>query len=166
MVQHCCNSITLFLDNIALFLQRCFTKKRCSGIYVFGCLRLQTRSVEHAFFAYIRPHRWNVHVPVVYMQRISNSRPSANFQYTTNAFNSIFWIRRNMHFSKHNLRPLQQLGISFVNCRINFARIADFFCILYCSLKNYKVCSFDPTYPLLFILQYLSSKTYLPEPIF
>jgi len=106
-----------------------------------------------------------VHVPVVHVQRISNSRPPANFQCTTGAFNSNFRIRRNVHFSKHNLRPPQQLGISFVDCGISFARIADFFCILYRSLKNYKVCGFDPTYPPLPILQYLFFKTYLLEPI-
>ncbi len=134
------------------FLQRCFIEKRRGGTCVFGCLRLRTRSVERAFFAYVRPHRWNMHVPVVHVQRISNSRSPANFQCTTGAFNSNFRIRRNVHFSRHNLRPLQQLGISFVDCGISFARIADFFCILYRSLKNYKVYSLDPTYPPLPIL--------------
>ncbi len=148
-----------------LFLQRCFTEKRCGGTCVFGCLHLQTRSVERAFFAYIRPRRWNVHVPVVHVQRISNSRPQANFQCTTDVFNSNFRIRWNIHFSRYNFRPLQQLGISFVDCGISFARIADFFYILYCSLKNYKVYSFDPTYLPLSIFQYLSFKTYPPEPI-
>ncbi len=148
-----------------LFLQRCFIEKRCGGTCVFGCLRLRTRSVKRAFFAYVRPCRWNVHVPVVHMQRISNSRPPANFQCTTGIFNSNFRIRRNMHFSRHNLRPLQQLGISFVDYGISFAWIADFFYILYRSLKNYKVCSFDSTYPPLSILQYLSSKIYPLEPI-
>src|SRR6266699_6556436 len=134
-------------------------------MYVFGCLRLRIRLVECAFFVYVRLYWWNVYVPVVYVQRISNSRSSANFQCTTDAFNSNFRIRRNMHFSKHNLRPLQQLGISFTDCKISFVRIDDFFCILYRSLKNYQVCGFDPIYPLLPILQYLSSKTYPPEPI-
>ncbi len=122
--------------------------------------------MEHAFFVYIRPHQWNVHVPVVHIQRISNSQPPANFQCTTGAFNSNFRIRRNIHFSRHDLKPLQQLVISFINCRIKFVRIADFFYILYRSLKNCKVCSFDPTYLLLLILHYLSSKTYLLELIF
>ena len=155
----------MFLSGVALFLQRCFIEKRCGDMYVFDCLRLWTRAVERAFFVYMRLHRWNVHVPVVYMQGISNSRPPANFQCITGAFNSNFRIRWNVHFSKHNLRPLQQLGISFVDCGISFTRIADFFCILYRFLKNYKVCGFDLTYPLLPILQYLSSKTYPPEPI-
>ncbi len=148
-----------------LFLQRCFIEKRCGGTCVFGCLRLQTRSVERTFFAYIRPRRWNVHVPVVHMQRISNFRPPANFQYTTNAFNSNFRIRWNIHFSKHNLKPLQQLRISVIDCGISFVRIVNFFYILYCSLKKLQIYSFNPTYPPLPILQYLSSKTYPPEPI-
>ncbi len=131
-----------------------------SAAYVCGPVRWNVR-----FFAYVRPHRWNVHVPVVHVQRISNSRPPANFQCTTGAFNSNFRIRRNVHFSRHNLRPPQQLGISFIDCGINFVRIADFFCILYRFLKNYQIYGFDPTYPPLPILQYLSSKTYPLEPI-
>src|SRR6266699_2059263 len=99
------------------------------------------------------------------MQRISNSQPPANFQCTTDTFNSNFRIRRNIHFSKHNLRLPQQLDISFVDYGISFIRIADFFCILYRSLKNYKVYSFEFIYPPLLILQYLSSKTYPPKPI-
>ncbi len=149
-----------------LFLQRCFIEKRCGGIYVFGCLHLRIRSMEHTFFVYMRPCRWNVYVLVVHMQRISNSRPPTNFQCITDAFNSNFRIRRNVHFSKHNLRPPQQLGISFVDCGISFTRIADFFYILYRSLKNYKVCGFDFTYLLLPIFQYLSSKTYSLKLIF
>src|SRR6266699_591157 len=122
--------------------------------------------MKRAFFVYIRSYRWNVYVPVVYMQRISNSRPPANFQYTAGTFNSNFRIRRNVHFSRYNLRLSQQLGISFIDCGISFVRIADFFYILYRSLKNCQVYSFDPTYPPLSILQYLSFRTYPPEPIF
>src|SRR6266699_3421250 len=114
-------------------------------------------------FAYVRPHRWNVHVPVVHMQRISNSRPPANFQCITGAFNSNFRIRRNAHLSRHNLRPPQQLDISFVDCRISFVRIVDFFYILYLSLKNYKVCGFDSTYLPIPILQYLFYTQYAVE---
>ncbi len=149
-----------------LFLQRCFTEKRCNDTYVFGCLRLRTRSVKRTFFVYVRPRRWNIYVPVGHMQRISNSRPPANFQCITDTFNSNFRIRRNMHFSRYNLKPLQQLGISSINYEISFARIAVFFYILYRSLKNYKVYGFDLTYLPLPILQYLSSKTYPLEPIF
>ncbi len=149
-----------------MFLQRCFIEKRCGGTCVFSCLNLRTRAVKRAFFAYMRPHRWNVHVSVVHMQRISNSRPPANFQCTTDAFNSNFRIRRNVHFSRHDLRPPQQLGISFVNCGISFVRIVDFFYILYRFLKNCKVCGFGSTYPSLPIFYYLSSKTYPLELIF
>ncbi len=131
-----------------------------SAAYVYEPVRWNVR-----FFAYVRPYRWNVHVPVVHMQGISNSRPLANFQCTTGAFNSNFRIRRNVHFSRYNLKPPQQLGISFIDCGINFIRIVDFFYILYRSLKNYKVCGFDFTYSPLPIFQYLSSKTYPLEPI-
>ncbi len=164
-VQRCCSGVTLFLSGIVLFLQRCFIEKRCGGTCVFGCLHLQTCSVERAFFAYVWLRRWNVYVPVVHMQRISNSRPPANFQCTTGAFNSNFRIRRNMHFSRYNLKPPQQLGISFIDCGISFVRIVDFFYILCRSLKNYKVYGFDLTYLLLLILQYLSFKIYPLEPI-
>ncbi len=132
-----------------------------SAAYVCRSVRWNVR-----FFAYIRPHRWNMYVPVVHMQRISNSRPPANFQCTTDAFNSNFRIQRNIHFSRHNLKPLQQLGISFINYRISFIRIVDFFYILYRSLKNCQVCGFNSTYLLLPIFQYLSFKTYPSEPIF
>src|SRR6266699_2668072 len=119
-VQRYCSGVALFLGGVTLLLQRCFIEKRCGGTCVFGCLCLRTRSVERAFFAYVRPHRWNVHVPVVHMQRISNSRPPANFQCTTSAFNFNFLIRRNVYFSKYNFRLPQQLGISFVDCGISF----------------------------------------------
>ncbi len=152
--------VALFLGGVTLFLQRCFTEKRCGGTYVFNCLHLRTRSVERAFFAYMRPHRWNIYVPVVHIQRISNSRPPANFQCTTSAFNSNFRIRRNAHLSKYNLRPLQQLDISFVDCGIGFIRIVDFFCILYLFLKN---CKFAAS--TLSILYYLSFNTYPSKPI-
>ncbi len=151
--------------HVALFLQRCFIEKRCGGTCVFGCLRRWTRSVERAFFAYVRPHRWNMHVSIVHVQGISNSRPPANFQCTTGAFNSNFRIRRNVYFSRYNLRPLQQLGISFVNCGINFIRIVDFFYILYLLLKKLQVYGFDFTYLPLPILQYLSFKIYPLKPI-
>ncbi len=117
--------------------------------------------MERAFFAYMRPRRWNMHVPVVHVQRISNSRPPANFQCTTGTFNSNFRIRRNVHFSRHNLRPPQQLGISFIDCGISFVRIVDFFCILYRSLKN---CKFAAS--TLLILHYLSFNIYPLKPIF
>ena len=164
----------MFLNGITLFLQRCFIEKHCSGICIFGCLHLQIRSVEHTFFVYIRPYRWNVYIPVVNVQRISNSRSSANFQCTTGVFNFNFRIRRNVHFSRYNLKPLQQLGISFINCRISFVRIVDFFYILYLFLKNYKFLAstlpifhylFFNIYPLKPILQNLSFKTYPLEPI-
>ncbi len=121
--------------------------------------------MERTFFAYIRPYRWNVHVPVVHMQGISYSRSPANFQCTTSAFNSNFRIQWNVHLSRYNLKPPQQLGISFVDCKIDFVRIADFFYILYLLLKKLQIYSFDPTYPSLPILQYLFSKTYPLEPI-
>ncbi len=106
-----------------------------------------------------------VHIPVVHIQGISNSRPPANFQCTIGAFNSNFRIRRNIHFLRFNFKPLQQLDISFIDCEISFVRIVDFFCILYRFLKNCKVCSFDSIYLPLPILHYLSFKTYPPEPI-
>src|SRR6266699_5189781 len=99
------------------------------------------------------------------MQGISNSRPPANFQYTTDALNSNFRIRRNVYLSRHNLKPPQQLDISFIDCEISFIRIADFFCILYLPLKKLQIYGFDPTYLLKPILQNLSSRTYPPEPI-
>src|SRR6266566_5760171 len=99
------------------------------------------------------------------MQGISNSRPPANFQCTTNAFNSNFRIRRNAHLSKYNLKPPQQLNISFVDYIISFIRIADFFYILYLPLKKLQIYGFNPTYLLKPILQNLSSRTYPPEPI-
>ncbi len=40
----------LFLDDVALFLQRCCVEKSCSGTCVFGCLRLRIRLLERAFF--------------------------------------------------------------------------------------------------------------------
>ena len=135
-------------------------KNRYGGTYVFGYLRLRTRSVERAFFVYIQPRRWNVYVSVVHVQRISNSRPSANFQCTIGAFNSNFRIRQNVHFSKHNLKSPQQLGISFIDCRISFVRIVDFFYILYFFLKNCKFVA--STLP---IFHSLSSNTYPLEPI-
>src|SRR6266699_1833274 len=49
-VQRCCGGVALFLDGAALFLQRCYTEKRCGGTCVFGCLRLRTRLLERAFF--------------------------------------------------------------------------------------------------------------------
>src|SRR6266699_2606377 len=86
--------------------------------------------------------------------------PQPIFSVPRGAFNFNFRIRRNAYFSRHNFRPPQQLGISFIDCGISFARIADFFYILYLSLKN---CKF--TASTLSILHYLSSKTYPPEPI-
>jgi len=133
-----------------------FHWKALRGTYVFGCLYLWIYLMERAFFVYIRPHRWNIHVPVVHMQGISNSRPPVNFQCITSAFNSNFRIRRNTHLSRHNFRLSQQLGISFVDCRISFVRIADFFYILYLSLKYCK----------LRFRFYLSSITYPLIPIF
>jgi len=121
--------------------------------------------VERAFFVYMRPHRWNMYIPAVYIQGISYSRLLADFQCTMGVFNFNFRIRRNVHFSKYNLRPPQQLGISFVDNEISFVRIADLFCILYRFLKICKICSFDPIYPPLSIFYYLSFKTYLLKPI-
>src|SRR6266699_2561415 len=147
MVQRCFYSV-VSLKSVAV--ARAF-----SAAYVCGPVRWNVR-----FFAYVPPRRWNVHVPVVHVQRISNSRPPANFQCTTAVFNSNFRIRRNVHFSRHNLRPPQQLCISFVDCGISFARIADFFYILCRSLKITKFAA--STLP---ILHYRSSNTYPPEPI-
>src|SRR6266699_675731 len=65
-----------------------------------------------------------------------------------------------------NLRPPQQFDVSFVRYGIGFVRIADFFYILYLSLKNCKLYgSTYLTYPPLPILQNLSSRTYPSEPI-
>src|SRR6266566_1739195 len=68
-VSRCCSGLALFLDGAALFLQRCYTEKRCGDTYVFGCLRLQVRLLERAFFGHVRPHRWNVHVPAAHMPK-------------------------------------------------------------------------------------------------
>src|SRR6266566_4043520 len=81
-------------------------------------------------------------------------------------------IRRIVHFSETHtgsLRPPQQFDIFFVDCRIGFVRIADFFCISYAFLKKLYLYGFELTYPSTYppepILQNLSSRTYPPEPI-
>src|SRR6266699_1356168 len=84
-VQRCCGGVALFLGGAALFLQRCYTEKRCGGTCVFGCLRLRVRLLERAFFGHVRPHRWNVHVPAAHMPKISNTRLPANFLCATGA---------------------------------------------------------------------------------
>src|SRR6266566_9335689 len=82
-VSRCCSGLALFLSGAALFLQRCCIEKRCGGMCVFGCLRLRVRLLERVFFGYVRPHRWNVHVPAVHMPKFSNTRLPANFLCTT-----------------------------------------------------------------------------------
>ncbi len=82
---------------------------------------------------------------------------------------SIFWIRRIVHFSgtyTGSFKPPQQFDIFFVDCRIGFVRIADFFYILYAFFKKLYLYGFDLIYLPLPILQNLSFRTYPPEPIF
>ncbi len=126
----------------------------CGGTCVF-CLRAAA-SVERACSGCSRARNFELPAP---------SQFSVH-----HAFNSNFRIRRNVHFSRHDLRPLQQLGISFIDCGISFVRIADFFYILYRSLKKLQSLRLRPylsstTYPPLPILHYLSSTTYPPLPI-
>ncbi len=82
MVQRCFYS--------AVALKSVAVARAFSAVYVCGPVCWNVR-----FFAYVRLHRWNVHVPIAHVQGISNSRPTANFQCNGGAPNSSFLNQAN-----------------------------------------------------------------------
>src|SRR6266566_3821119 len=155
-VQRCCGGVTLFLDGAALFLQRCCAEKALRWHVRFRLFTFADPSVETCVFSLtygciggtctfrsLTCKESRTSDP----QQIFSVTGRAKFQFSELGEPCTF-----RELDTGNLRPPQQFDVSFVCCGIGFVRIADFFCILYLSLKNCKL--YGSTY-----------RTYPPLPI-